>query len=65
MWVLMVELLGCGTLNKMPTVDLSGLNTQSAPMDAIAEVLNDYHGGFTTAVETVAVVNAIVSEWRY
>lgn len=49
----------------MPTVDLSGLSPQSAPMDAIAEVLNDYHGGFTNAVETVAIVNAIVSEWRF
>lgn len=49
----------------MPVLDMAGLNTQTAPMDAIAEVLNDYHGGFTNAVETVALVNAIVTEWRY
>lgn len=49
----------------MPTIDMDGLNTQSAPMDAIAEVMNDYHGGFTNSVETLAIINAIVSEWRF
>ena len=46
-------------------IDMTGLDTQTAPMDAIAEVLNDYHGGFTNAIETVALVNAITTEWRY
>jgi hypothetical protein len=52
-------------LTSMPVLDMAGLDTQTAPMDAIAEVLNDYHGGFTNAVETVALVNAITTEWRY
>jgi len=49
----------------MPVIDLSGFDTQHDALSAIAEVLNDYHNGFTNAVETVSVVNAIVSEWRY
>lgn len=49
----------------MPVLDMTGLNTQTAPMDAIAEVLNDYNNGFTNSVETLSIVNAIVTEWRY
>ena len=49
----------------MPALDMTGLDTQTAPMDAIAEVLNDYNGGFTNAIEAVALVNAITTEWRY
>lgn len=49
----------------MPVLDMAGFDTQTAPMDAIAEVLNDYNGGFTNALETVALVNAIVTEWRF
>lgn len=49
----------------MPVIDMSGLDTQQAPMNAIAEVLNDYNGGFTNSVETLSIVNAIVSEWRF
>lgn len=48
----------------MPTIDLNGFNTQLAPMAAIAEVLNDYHGGFTNSVETVSIITAITTEWR-
>lgn len=48
----------------MPVIDLAGFDTQVAPMGAIAEVLNDYHGGFTNSVETLSIVNAIVAEWR-
>ena len=49
----------------MPVLDLADFDTQAAPMNAIAEVLNDYNGGFTNALETVALVNAIVTEWRF
>lgn len=49
----------------MPTIDLKGFDTQLAPMAAIAEVLNDFHGGFTTSVETVAIINAITIEWSH
>ena len=48
----------------MPTIDLNGFDTQSAPMAAIAEVLNDYHGGFTNSMETVSIITAITTEWR-
>lgn len=48
----------------MPVIDMSGFDTQRAPMDAIESVLNDYNGGFTNSVETLAIVNAIVTEWR-
>ena len=46
-------------------IDLNGFDTQQEPMSAIAEVLNDYNGGFINAIETVSIVNAIVSEWRF
>ena len=49
----------------LATIDMAGFDTQQEPMNAIAEVLNDYNGGFTNAMETVSIVNAIVSEWRY
>lgn len=52
-------------MTNLAILDLTGFDTQSAPMSAIAEVLNDYHGGFNNAVETVALVNAIVTEWRF
>lgn len=48
----------------MPVIDLAGFDTQSDPMSAIAEVLNDYHGGFTNSVETLSIVSAIAREWR-
>ncbi len=48
----------------MPVIDLAGLDTQRAPMDAIESVLADYNGGFTNSVETLSIVNAIVTEWR-
>ena len=49
----------------LASIDLTGFDTQSAPMSAIAEVLNDYNSGFTNSVETLAIVNAIVTEWRF
>ncbi len=49
----------------MPVIDLAGFDTQQEPMSAIAEVLNDYRGGFTNSVETISVIEAIVSEWRF
>lgn len=48
----------------MPVIDMAGLNTQIAPMDAVMSVLGDYQNGFTTSVETLDVINAIVAEWR-
>ena len=48
----------------MPTIDMTGLNTQTAPMDAVAEILNDYHGGFINSIEAMSIINAITVEWR-
>ena len=48
----------------MPTIDMAGLDAQRAPMDAIAEVLNDYHGNFINSIEAMGVINAITTEWR-
>ena len=48
----------------MPAIDMSGLDTQRAPMDAIESVVADYNGGFTNSVETLSIINAIVTEWR-
>lgn len=48
----------------MPAIDMSGLDTQTKPMDAICEVLNDYHEGFISPLEAVGVINAIATEWR-
>lgn len=60
-----VRLLRVALRASMPVIDLNGFDTQSAPMNAIAEVLNDYNGGFTNSVETLSIVNAIVTEWRF
>ena len=48
----------------MPVIDMAGLDTQQAPMDSIESVLADYQGGFTNSVETLSIINAIVTEWR-
>lgn len=48
----------------MPSIDMTGLDTQSAPMAAITEVLNDHYNGFTSSIETLNIINAIAIEWR-
>lgn len=48
----------------MPVIDMNGLDTQRAPMEAIFEILNDYHGGFVNAVETLSIINAVAVEWK-
>lgn len=48
----------------MPVINMAGLDTQSAPMAAIAEVLSDHYNGFTSSVETLNIINAITIEWR-
>jgi len=48
----------------MPVIDLAGLDTQLAPMAAIHEVLTDYGNGFTSGVETLNIISAVVTEWR-
>lgn len=48
----------------MPAIDMTGLDTQTAPMDAICEVLNDYNTNCINAIEAMAIVNAVTTEWR-
>lgn len=49
----------------MPTVDLRGFDTQSDPMSAICEVVNDNFDGHVDAKTAMAYIKAICSEWRY
>lgn len=48
----------------MPAINMSGLDTQTAPMGAVEDVVKDYVGGFLTATEAIDIVTAIVHEWR-
>lgn len=48
----------------MPVIDMSGLDTQSAPMKAIDDVLKEYHQGFLSGIETLNVITAISIEWH-
>ena len=49
----------------MPVIDMTGLQTQIAPMNAIHEVLNDYTNGFINSKEALGIINAIACEWKY
>jgi hypothetical protein len=49
----------------MPAIDMTGLDTQIAPMKAINEVLNDYAGGFINGKEALGIIDAINCEWKY
>lgn len=49
----------------MPVIDMTGLNTQSAPMAAIDEVLKDHFNGFTSPAETLNLISAISIEWSH
>lgn len=49
----------------MPVIDMTGLDTQLAPMKAIDEVLNDYAGGFINGKEALGIIDAINCEWKY
>lgn len=59
-----VLLLRVGLRTSMPVIDLTGIDTQLAPMYGIEEVLRDYRGGFASGVETLNIISAIVTEWR-
>lgn len=49
----------------MPVIDMTGFDTQLAPMKAIDEVLTDLDGGFINNKEALGIINAIVCEWKY
>lgn len=53
------------TITKMPTINLSGFNTQVAPMKAIDEILRDYYEGSVNSREAMEYINAINCEWKY
>ena len=45
-------------------VNLKGFDTQSAPMEAIAEVTKDCLDNFISPKMAIAYINAIVCEWQ-
>jgi hypothetical protein len=49
----------------MPVIDMTGFDTQLAPMKAIDEVLTDLYGGFINNKEALGIINAIVCEWKH
>jgi hypothetical protein len=48
----------------MTVIDMRGFNTQLEPMKAIDEVANDWQSGVINSKEALAVIYAIVCEWR-
>lgn len=48
----------------MPVIDMGGLNTQAAPVDAIECVLEDFEAGHITGSEFAVIVRDIITEWR-
>jgi hypothetical protein len=49
----------------MPVIDMTGLNTQQAPMKAIDDVLKEYHQGFLSGPETINIITAISIEYHH
>lgn len=49
----------------MPVVDLRGWNTQTAPMDAISEIVNDNFNGHVDAKTAMTYIAAVCAEWRH
>lgn len=61
MWTAQTKHVRCA----MPSVDLRGWDTQSDPMSAICEIVNDNFDGHVDAKTAMAYIKAICSEWRY
>lgn len=49
----------------MPVLDMSGFDTQQAPMKAIDDVLKEYSQGFLSGVETLNAITAISIEYHH
>mgnify|MGYP006921282247 CR=1 FL=1 len=49
----------------MPVIDMTGLNTQQAPMKAIDEILKEYHQGFLSGPEAINIITAISIEYHH
>lgn len=49
----------------MPTINLEGFDTQSAPMKAITEVVKDYFECSVSSREAMNYIFAICEEWNH
>ena len=47
----------------MPSINLSGFDTQSAPMAAIAEIISDCYNGHVSPKMAIDYINAVCCEW--
>lgn len=45
-------------------INLAGFDTQTAPVDAIAEIVNDVKEGFVNPLLAISYIDAIIIEWR-
>lgn len=48
----------------MPVIDMTGLDTQSAPMKAIDDILKEYHNGFLSGIEALNIISIVSIEWK-
>jgi hypothetical protein len=46
-------------------IDLRGFDTQSAPMSAIEEIVNDCLNEYVDHKTAINYINAVVREWKY
>jgi hypothetical protein len=49
----------------MTYIDLRGFDTQSAPMDAIAEIVDDTLNNYIDPKTAINYIYAVVCEWRH
>jgi hypothetical protein len=49
----------------MPVIDMTGLDTQLAPMKAIDEILSDYANGFVSGKEALTLIDIVNYEWKH
>lgn len=45
-------------------INLDGFNTQSAPMDAIEEIVRDVDEGFVNPLVAINYIRSVCIEWR-
>ena len=49
----------------MASIDMTGLDTQRAPMKAVDDILKEYHQGFLSGIETLNAITAISIEYHH
>ena len=49
----------------MPVIDMTGLNTQQAPMKAIDDILKEYHQGVLSGIEALNIISVISIEYHH